>query len=63
MKRPDWRLSAAYDSLRALSPADLAWEFLRRNHQYDLEFKRLDHAASKDETEAFLIRWGLRFPD
>jgi hypothetical protein len=28
---PDWRSAAAYAYLNELNPAELAWEFLRRN--------------------------------
>lgn len=62
MKRPDWRSSAAYDSLRALSPADLAWEFLRRNRRYRQEFRRFAQALPEAEARLLAARWGLRFP-
>jgi hypothetical protein len=31
---PDWRSAAAYAYLNDLNPAELAWEFLRRNPDY-----------------------------
>lgn len=62
MKRPDWRSPAAYDPLRALSPADLAWEFLRRNSRYRQEFKRLARSLAEHEARSLAARWGLRFP-
>ena len=62
MKRPDWRSAAAYDPLRALSPADLAWEFLRRNREYRQDYRRFLRSLSREEAKALGDKWGLRFP-
>src|SRR6185295_18101572 len=37
---PCWPLDAtAYDYVRALCPSDLAWEFLRRNPEYQRDYR------------------------
>jgi hypothetical protein len=52
----DWRNPADYADLAALDLASLAWEFLRRNPQY-----RLDYAGRALGRAEALRRWGLRF--
>ena len=60
----DWRTPAAYRHTRNLPAAGFAWEYLRRNNEYRLEYSAL--AASKQPAaghlEAFVERWGVRFP-
>ncbi|WP_081440983.1 transcriptional regulator domain-containing protein [Ancylobacter novellus] len=61
-----WQSSEAYAFVDALSPAQLAWEWLRRNEAYRQDFAILRAAAgAEEETLAALMRarWGLRFPD
>lgn len=60
---PDWRSSADYAYLNELDPSELAWEFLRRNPEY-----QKDHRTSvqrdpdnDDANDASALRWGLRF--
>lgn len=54
-----WRSADAYDYLDELSAADLAWEYLRRNPDYQNDFQ----TASQGRDPATLSeRWGLRFP-
>jgi hypothetical protein len=59
-----WRTSGIYDFLDDLPTDGLAWEYLRRNADYQLEFA--DHLTTKGQTEPMDIeaerRWGLRFP-
>lgn len=59
-----WRSSAAYRYINELDPAGIAWEFLRRNRDYQHEFemmtRRLDHSVTD---EKIAERWGLRFRD
>ena len=53
-----WRSAEAYDYLDDLSAADLAWEYLRRNPDYQNDFQ----TASQGRGETTLsARWGLRF--
>jgi hypothetical protein len=62
---PDWRSAAAYAYLNDLSPAELAWEFLRRNPDYQRDYRAAarEAAGSIEVPEAPMVRWGLRFPD
>lgn len=56
-----WRLRTSYDYLDQLPPEGLAWEFLRRNEDYQREFaaRKLNRKSmvSADDIE----RWGLQF--
>jgi hypothetical protein len=58
-----WRHESAYDYIDNLDPAALAWEFLRRNHDYRREYAsvarrgRIDTAAAADLAQ----HWGMRF--
>lgn len=67
--KPDlsqWQSNAAYSYVDHLDVADVAWEWLRRNQDYQNDFalylrtknaeKRSAHASGMTE------RWGLRFP-
>jgi hypothetical protein len=36
-----WRISTNYDHLDDLTASDLAWEWLRRNDDYDHDFEAL----------------------
>lgn len=54
-----WRSAEAYDYLDDLSAADLAWEYLRRNPDYQNDFQTASQARGADGLSA---RWGLRFP-
>lgn len=58
----NWRNPETYRYLENLNPAELAWEFLRRNPDYQREVATsgpLDERA----TAALTAHWGLRFPD
>ena len=61
----DWRSPAAYAYLDDLKPAELAWEFLRRNSDYQRDYRAAaSHAAGQVEfSEQVILRWGLPFPD
>jgi hypothetical protein len=61
----DWEAASDYDYLDTLGPSDLAWEWLRRNEQYELDFASFDRAPPEPGGARDLIRerWGLRFPD
>lgn len=54
-----WRFADAYDYLDDLPAADLAWEYLRRNPDYQNDFRA---ARRGMDHEALSARWGLRFP-
>lgn len=64
--KPDisrWRSASAYDYLDRLVAPDLAWEWLRRNGDYQRDYSEI----RGHETEASLLtdrtrqRWGLQF--
>jgi hypothetical protein len=56
----DWRSPAAYSYVVDLDPADLAWEFLRRNPTYQRDYRKaLERPATPDKTIG--RRWGLPF--
>ncbi|MNL55541.1 hypothetical protein D3C87_1789620 [compost metagenome] len=53
-----WRSAEAYDYLDELSAADLAWEYLRRNPDYQGDFQTSNQGeAGRGWPEC----WGLRF--
>ena len=60
-----WRSSADYDHVEDLTASNLAWEWLRRNEEYDKDFQALAGSDADLEplTEDIRQRWGLRFPD
>lgn len=60
----DWRNGPAYDYFDALTPEQIAFEFLRRNAEYAAAYAAMIRASTPDkESEiAFAARWGLRFP-
>lgn len=62
MAAGNWRSAAAYEYVRNLDPADIAWEFLRRNPEYQQDYGRVIRETLDDRHEAELLeRWGLRF--
>lgn len=60
-----WRMSAHYDHVDDLTASDLAWEWLRRNDDYDHDYEKLGSADADQRVLIEKIRreWGLRFPD
>jgi hypothetical protein len=58
----DWRNAADYAELARLDLSSLAWEFLRRNPQYQLEHAGRELTMSGPEPREVSARWGLRFP-
>lgn len=59
--KPDtsqWRDPQAYAFVKAAAADEIAWEFLRRNPQYQQDF-----AASRSDKamRALRKRWGLQF--
>ena len=58
----NWRDPTAYRYLNGLNPSELAWEFLRRNPEYEKEVSASDPADDHAAT-ALTAHWGLRFPD
>jgi hypothetical protein len=60
-----WRSEAAYAYLNDLTPAELAWEFLRRNPNYHRDYRTATNATADQAElpESLIALWGLRFPD
>ena len=58
----DWRNATHYQYLIDLTPSELAWEFLRRNPEYEREVAMFD-SADEHAATALTAHWGLRFPD
>lgn len=63
MKQDLWCLAETYCHLCDLSLMGFAWEFLRRNSEYQKDYRSI---ASKGDPapempEPFARRWGLRF--
>ncbi|MBX9934197.1 MAG: hypothetical protein K2Y56_22205 [Methylobacterium sp.] len=58
-----WRISTAYDYVNELDAPDLAWEFLRRNPEYQQDYTRLKRRGlGEDQAAAALsAKWGLSF--
>lgn len=58
----NWRDAETYRYLKDLNSAELAWEFLRRNSDYQREVAATN--PSDDRAVAALnAHWGLRFRD
>ena len=64
-ERSKWRSSADYDYLDTLAAPDLAWEWLRRNSEYERDYSAIERQDRQSQAPAVRIRqrWGLRFPD
>ncbi|WMS43162.1 DUF6499 domain-containing protein [Acuticoccus sp. MNP-M23] len=58
----NWRDPTHYRYLSGLNRSELAWEFLRRNPEYEKEVSASDPADDYAAT-ALTAHWGLRFPD
>ena len=56
----DWRSEAAYAYVENLHPRELAWEFLRRNPDYQDDVRPAP-ADPESSTERLVRRWGLCF--
>jgi hypothetical protein len=67
MSRTDWRSPGAYEELRPLDVPGFAWEFLRRNSDFQQDRGKLERAARRGalnqaEADAFARRWGAISP-
>ena len=66
MSHADWRTPGAYEELRSLDAPGFAWEYLRRNPDFQQDRGKLERAARRGalnqvEVDAFARRWGVRF--
>jgi hypothetical protein len=66
MGHADWRSPGAYEGSWSLDAPGIAWEYLRRNSEFQQECRKLEQAARQGtldpaEADAFARRWGARF--
>lgn len=58
----DWRSEKAYPDANKAEAADIAWEWLRRNGEYQRDYLALAMSERSDAMpEHFRQRWGLSF--
>jgi hypothetical protein len=62
MAKCDWRRPETYETLRNLDATGLAWEFLRRNPDYQRDYVRSNNTAIPIEQPPEVRHWGLSFP-
>ena len=58
----DWRSEEAYANFKNAESMDIAWEWLRRDANYQSDYRRLKDAQQlSGATETFRQQWGLSF--
>jgi hypothetical protein len=58
----DWRSEPDYANLDKAETDAFAWEYLRRDNEYEQEFRDLTSAAQSSGTpHQFRKKWGLSF--
>ncbi|WP_422109888.1 transcriptional regulator domain-containing protein [Bradyrhizobium elkanii] len=58
----DWRSQEAYPDVKKAETVDIAWEWLRRDHGYQRDYKALvSGERSSAKAEQFRREWGLSF--
>jgi len=58
----DWRSEEAYANFKNAESMDIAWEWLRRDANYQSDYQSLENAQRlSDTTETFRQQWGLSF--
>ncbi|MGJ8530805.1 MAG: transcriptional regulator domain-containing protein [Alphaproteobacteria bacterium] len=60
-----WRSASEYEYSESLTAPDLAWEWLRRNADYQRDYADAKRNKKDPQDLTRLVRqsWGLRFPD
>jgi hypothetical protein len=62
MSAVDWASEQDYANLEKTEATDFAWECLRRDNEYERDFRSLTTAAQSDGAPpAFRDKWGLSF--
>ncbi|MHC1950667.1 hypothetical protein IF803_41005 [Bradyrhizobium sp. UFLA06-06] len=61
MSAADWRSESAYHEVKQAEAADIAWEWLRRDHEYQKDFRALLSSKQSSATDHFRRKWGLTF--
>jgi hypothetical protein len=58
----DWRSEEAYENFKDAEAMDIAWEWLRRDTNYQRDYQSLEMAQRlSGTTETFRLQWGLSF--
>ncbi|WP_456763209.1 transcriptional regulator domain-containing protein [Bradyrhizobium sp. USDA 4011] len=58
----DWRSAEAYPDARKAESVDIAWEWLRRDREYQRDYQLLvSGEESSAMAEQFRRKWGLTF--
>ncbi|WP_442868592.1 transcriptional regulator domain-containing protein [Bradyrhizobium sp. CCBAU 51745] len=59
MRGPDWRSEEAYSDFKKAEAADVAWEWLRRDPDCQVDYRRLSRRQqSSADTEQLRGKWG-----
>jgi len=62
MANVDWRSEEAYANFKNAESMDIAWEWLRRDTDYQRNYQSLGQAQRlTGATETFRLQWGLSF--
>jgi hypothetical protein len=62
MSAVDWRSEQNYANVGMAEGPDIAWEWLRRDSEYEQDFRNLTAAAQSSGTpHSFRHKWGLSF--
>ena len=62
MSEFDWRSPTAYKKMQNAEAADFAWEYLRRNSDYQEDYRNRQNIGSNAAADpAFRQRWGFLF--
>jgi hypothetical protein len=66
MSRADWESPGPYADLRSLDAPGFAWEYVRRNPDFQRAHRKLERTSRRDaldpaEVDAFTRHWGVRF--
>ncbi|WP_433995486.1 transcriptional regulator domain-containing protein [Bradyrhizobium macuxiense] len=62
MPGADWRSENAYHAAKAAEAVDIAWEWLRRDCEYQKDFGALVRSEQSSATsDRFRRKWGLTF--
>src|SRR5438046_4597105 len=57
-----WRSEEVYPNAKRVEAADIAWEWLRRDHEYQRAYQALvSDQRSRGTTDDFRQQWGLSF--
>ncbi|WP_050384437.1 transcriptional regulator domain-containing protein [Bradyrhizobium pachyrhizi] len=58
----DWRSENSYHEIKTAEAVDIAWEWLRRDREYQKDYRTLVSSKQSSATDAFRRKWGLTFP-